>query len=683
MKFNKYKGLRVWVLLLFAVLLIVMPVSAFEDNFDDGEIASDWSLTGVWTLPSGGAPDGSINYTRTTSTGTATQTIASFKPNYLSIWCYTADSDGLIYFSDSQYIHYDGFGLQNIYFVQDSGSTLIYEGPTELRWLKTEVIRSGSNFIVNVYDFDLLLLATKTFAADTVPDTTYVKMQKTDVGYIYFDEYILTSVAPTTQTGIEWNADSYTEGDTGSYTWAVAGSFWDLHLYKFRNVVTRDGVEVDSTAVGQTGTGYINMDTVGNYIVDLQKAFIVFGSWSSLDSDTVFCNPETDSYINAPSYIPTQQNFTISYSYGFTPTNPVVIIKKYDEFGGFHGAGVGDWYDLTGSADATVSYELNATVISEGTYLIILSDLSHGEIEQVTCIAEFDGRVPQVNVEESFIDSDRFVYGAGSNIFLDYGIDNTNYSAYTILADVYNTDNNISYFNYVLTEQVDSRTIPIYQIDGPAGNYQVRLISLYVNITTRDVLDYENITITSTDQYGYLMKFSKNPVAIGESFTVLIRAPDTVTLEVIKENVELYSSSFNGSNDTPAFKYSTEGDYRFNLITDSGITRVSDILTVSGDAIPSADVDDATPIQYLVLMNFMMLPIFWGLIIFIGVVVSVAQQEGVSKSSVGIVAFLMANMLSIVGMFAPYTIYMLIATWLGAGIFFSIGKKISGQDEGY
>ncbi len=72
---------------------------------------------------------------------------------------------------------------------------------------------------------------------------------------------------------------------------------------------------------------------------------------------------------------------------------------------------------------------------------------------------------------------------------------------------------------------------------------------------------------------------------------------------------------------------------------------------------------------------FMTLPIFWGLVLYIGFIVGMAQT-GVNGTAIGFIAFLLLQLFAVVGLFAPYTIYILVVSWIGAGMFFTIGRKL-------
>jgi hypothetical protein len=71
------------------------------------------------------------------------------------------------------------------------------------------------------------------------------------------------------------------------------------------------------------------------------------------------------------------------------------------------------------------------------------------------------------------------------------------------------------------------------------------------------------------------------------------------------------------------------------------------------------------------IINFLQMPAFWGILIFVFVVIAVAWK---APAAVGIVALIISNLEAIIGLWAPYTIYVFIVTWIIAAIFFTLGR---------
>lgn len=79
------------------------------------------------------------------------------------------------------------------------------------------------------------------------------------------------------------------------------------------------------------------------------------------------------------------------------------------------------------------------------------------------------------------------------------------------------------------------------------------------------------------------------------------------------------------------------------------------------------------------LISFMAMPAFWGLFIFIGAIFWVSRSRGAS-GDLGIVAFILANLEAVIGLWSPFTWYILIVSWVIAGIYFTVGRKAVTQN---
>ena len=85
------------------------------------------------------------------------------------------------------------------------------------------------------------------------------------------------------------------------------------------------------------------------------------------------------------------------------------------------------------------------------------------------------------------------------------------------------------------------------------------------------------------------------------------------------------------------------------------------------------------------LLNFMLKPAFWGFIFWSGLVVSLIQRRDrygdavMDLKQVGIVAVLLANILAVVGLWAPFTWYIVVVSWLALAIgFVGFGRQFGG-----
>ena len=80
------------------------------------------------------------------------------------------------------------------------------------------------------------------------------------------------------------------------------------------------------------------------------------------------------------------------------------------------------------------------------------------------------------------------------------------------------------------------------------------------------------------------------------------------------------------------------------------------------------------------LLNFMFVPAFWGVIIWFSVVViSASSGANNAMSNTGVVALAAALLLAVVGLFDPYRWFVLAGLIVIAGIWFTVGRKVTSE----
>ena len=89
------------------------------------------------------------------------------------------------------------------------------------------------------------------------------------------------------------------------------------------------------------------------------------------------------------------------------------------------------------------------------------------------------------------------------------------------------------------------------------------------------------------------------------------------------------------------------------------------------------------------LLNFMLKPAFWGFIFWFGGTVAMIQRRdrrgdaAFDLKQVGVVSVILANILAIIGMWAPYTWYVVVVSWLALAVgFVGFGRQIGGSEGG-
>ena len=122
--------------------------------------------------------------------------------------------------------------------------------------------------------------------------------------------------------------------------------------------------------------------------------------------------------------------------------------------------------------------------------------------------------------------------------------------------------------------------------------------------------------------------------------------------------------------------YSDEIASSYMTVTQSAAPYGVDVPTQDGDRDLAGTGFTATGYSWMDnLLYFISLSAFWGFILFIVVVMVVATNKQASPA-LGYIAFVVANIEAIIGLWAPFTMYILVLTWVFAGIYFVFGRKI-------
>jgi len=512
-----------------------------------------------------------------------------------------------------------------------------------------------------------------------------------------YDTVIITAEGYTPSSYINFFADQYTLGDTATYNWNWNEN--DLSIYRReRIVIERDGVVLDRINAGDTGIRYLDMDELGSYRISLiSYGLLTYSNPITYATDTVNSIERIDSYINVPQEAALKTNFTATYLYGSTPTSPIINIKQLQNDYTYK---IIDTKILP-SATAGVTYTTDISISSVGDYVIDLYDNGKGESLATDTIFINYVYIPPIEVvQSSYIETTDTTYGYGGVISGSYAIEDNNFTDYHTKVEVYNVDKDIISFAYEPLHQIDTFDIPIFDFDVYSdgensypvstkflsGANRVRLSTYNTNGSLNEVIAYQNITISATDTEGYGLTLSKYTVTENEVFAIKAITP-------VQANIVIHPLSLMGVSDTSflingstqiTYALGMEDTYRISLVS-SGETKSSQIIKVlEGEVItPPVDeeVDGVTQGTIEMIIMFLSMPAFWGMIIWVGVVGGVAQSNAVNRSSTGYIAFALGNILAVVGMFAPYTMYILVILWIGAGVFFKLGREAAGSEE--
>lgn len=511
-----------------------------------------------------------------------------------------------------------------------------------------------------------------------------------------YDTVIITAEGYTPSSYINFLADQYTLGDTATYNWNWNED--DTSIYhRERIVIEKDGVVLDRINTGDTGIRFLDMDELGSYRISLiSYGLLTYSNPITYATDTVNSIERIDSYINVPQEAALKTNFTATYLYGSTPTTPVINIKQLQNDYTYK---IIDTKILP-SATAGVTYTTDISISSVGSYVIDLYDNGKGEsLATDTIFINYVYIPPSDIVLSSYIDTTMTNYSYGGVISGSYAIDDVNYTDYHTKVEVYNVDKDIISFAYEPLHQIDSFDIPIsdfdiysdgdtsYPVDTNflSGNNRVQLSAYNADGTLNEVIAHKNITISATDEEGYGLTLSKYTVEENEIFAIKAITPVQASIVIHPLTLMGVSDTTILINGTTQMSYALgiEDTYSISLVS-SGETKATQIIKVlEGEEIQPPVDDDVTPTQGTIEMviMFLSMPAFWGMIIWVGVVGGAAQSNAVNRSSTGYIAFALGNILAVVGMFAPYTMYVLVILWIGAGVFFKLGREAAGSEE--
>jgi len=525
-------------------------------------------------------------------------------------------------------------------------------------------------------------------------------------------DFSLIERIPQAENTILWDEDEYYVGDTGNYSWSLSDSNWDTVLYSKKASIYRDGTMVSEfTLPAQTGTFYYNFDKEGNYEVKLRKTSSVLPH-VTIYTDSANVVPLTPSYLtvsNVPLYTNTPMEF--QYSYGFeAEIHYNTGIKVLQLVGS-------EWFllqsyslidELPNHPNTIQEYStINASrqIQAEGDYKFILTDYIRGDVAE-TGVYHVTYRAGTLtdNITTSDISLQSMIahvpapttYQSRDSIYWAYKIDNVNYTNGLVYFEVYSVDQDMTTMSALLSEQVSSRIGTIYNtgvtpnyyalpavIVGMVGENQFRLV--HENSSGRTILDFCTFNLTSVSYTGYGLELNKYSVNVNEDVTAIVTIPSAANL-VIKnpQNGIVANYSLNAST-VITRRFPITGTYTYLLIpagsnTAEATASLQVEAEIAGPGVDTPEYQDSWGMAEN-MFNFMSLPAFWGLIIIIGFVGSIAMKTNVNGNALAFITFALVNLFALVGLFDPYGFYIIILTWILAGMMFGIGRKLVRGDE--
>lgn len=534
-------------------------------------------------------------------------------------------------------------------------------------------------------------------------------------------------IDPTTGAGIIWNETEYYPNDYAELLYEVEQDTWDekylsIFGYEYWLKFYRNGEPVEFHKDGGIVTYWVMSGRTGYYPYTVDDrdigtltAAMVRCSWVSCSDElaTAFTtvNNFGDSWIGIPPKVKAGLwgYFNISFIMGtqldfnrgngikiyyLNPTTDEYELESYVEFS--------EYSDLPDPIVRNTLYEVIGTTTNQiGQYKFVLYDFLYGELAEAYT-ESISYKIPSnLNLSVSYIEMPQTAIQYGDWFYVKSGIDTANYtnSSNQFFYSFYNEDISSETSNYAIPSQLfaanyratSELTSGIDDMFLYDGNNTIRLIRRTNGTDT--TLASVAFTVSSIDSDGYGLKLFKPEVCNNEIFTANIISPTPSRFMIIGVSDGIigqtyYNQTINSTyGTTKEFKISTTGDY-LAILTKSDGTELTRIITVTNCAptVTETPIDTAgrlegtgfTATGYSWMDNllyFMSLSAFWGFILFIVVVMVVATNKQASPA-LGYIAFVVANIEAIIGLWAPFTMYILVLTWVFAGIYFVFGRKI-------
>jgi hypothetical protein len=518
---------------------------------------------------------------------------------------------------------------------------------------------------------------------------------------------------PQAEDTILWGADSYVVDDTGSYSWVLSDSNWDTIWYSKKASIYRDETMVHEVSLPtQTGTGYYTFEEEGTFTVKLRHTSALLPH-VTIDTDTTVVTPIGESFIgvtNTTVYVNTPIEF--QFSYGFTPSTAFQTGIEARKLIDGNWIPVNYWSlpgSISGNITANILYDYTLAISghhadtplsSEGDYMFWLQDANRGDVANTNIYTvEYKPGAPTENISTTYLTiTSGESYRMISEIVYNYGIDNTNFTTGTNYFEIYNYDYNQITQSALLNRQTAYEWGTLYPVGvyepsesyhwgglvALPGNNSMRIAHHDLNGST--ILVYDNFTLSELNPGGYGLKLSTYEACINEMVTISVTIPSSSNVTIFSPyGVEIITYNMNASG-TIIYYFPVSGLYTIKLIPNGSIYEeavasifISDCADDGIIEPPSGEMDD----MYINMFNAMTIPAFWGMIIFIGFIGGLAIKRDkngdalVSGNGLAFIAFGLLNLLSIIGLFAPYTFYIIVSTWIFAGMFFGVGRYLA------
>lgn len=655
------------------IAMLMLPISAmasFSDDFNTCSVAS-WTLVGSWstesTLHTGGT---SCNAVTSWSGGAVTRSIShATTPTHNNVfWSFDVyesvlGTGTLAILFDQNATSYNMFRLgtatEHLIYSSIPGWTNVAQ--TNAVWYRINATLSGNNIIVNIYDNSLSLLSTQTLAYTPIVNPTKITFSAAttanDVVTFKIDNVVVSSSAQASVTNIAWEFDSYTVGDSPSFTWSILDSDWNSHplqIYVAR--LYKSGIMQDwgtfnyaclcssQLAVGQSGTYVVSADVPGTYLVTLELMTPLLGFNTVADDSSTSVHAQSSSYFTIPTSAFIKTNTTATYHIGI---------------GGVTG-GL-DWYYINNGVEVREAGKIlsgtdgsiTITFSQVGTYNVYLKAITGTAqtFQMHTVTTSFIQGTPENNFANNSISlipvgtygGNGGTYHMNDVLYGNYSIANTTFAANGVFfIDIFNTDaqaETTQYYGQGITTVglsdfgtfalvISNNANDVFHTYWLPGNNSVRLMVQYSN-GTFGTLATANFFLSRLNIAGYGMDISPLFVKRNQVVTAIITTPsDNATLEVTGTNGYLKTYSFNAGTNTIITSFTRDGIYGFTLLGSANDVQMSNQVTVSdvttnntNPAIPPISTT-GTDISGLLQSK-----IFWTLVFIVGIMLAISMKE--------------------------------------------------------
>lgn len=490
----------------------------------------------------------------------------------------------------------------------------------------------------------------------------------------------------STYSLVEWDESTYYPSDTGHISYAIYDfndAVFDYYLHIFDSAETKINLPVSNSS--GTYNYEFDINAISGYYAARLEAFYSNGTQIYLEGDSV--------------YYDNNINYRITFDRDVYSKDDVAIISYYN-------APVGASITVLGTKDNIDIVDYTFNNITPGSSYVTYE----------------------------FTDSTADTY----SVWLNYGSYNLARDYASVAAD----DTTASMYGYVYDADTNQPIPGAYvysQTDGVSdttdadGFYGMIISKGYQSIAVSAPGTYQsivqNVSVTSSKSqnfyltyipiegyariYGYVYNYDTGYPLTGVSVSATMsNTTMTRTATATTNQYGYYDLIGLPISSTGSIRFQKTGytDFRGNpiLINTSAsvqnLLRYHDVLLfpvgssgggTGGGTGGEVNITDpsTTPQDFTGIANnllaFMMKPAFWGFIFWFGGTVAMIQRrDGKGDATfdlkqVGVVSVVLANILAIIGMWAPYTWYVVVVSWLALAVgFVGFGRQIGGSQGG-